>query len=175
MIALTNKLMTFARVCSQVRLDDRVLQANRGLLLRRVLRRDGGVYQCHAMEHGFTQTLLSITLEVVPTTGPAHSLVQSPAQSNTQSTNQKLWYRDFMQLVDHPNLSTIDQICEQVWSRKQSQSDKPMADTANESPPIDPLHSTHKKWKNIKEVRKGRNRRTHEGKAAPRVPRSAGE
>lgn len=162
-------------VCSQVRLDDRVLPTNRGLLLRRVLRRDGGVYQCHAMEHGFTQTLLSITLEVVPTSGPAHSQAHNPAHSQAQSTNQKLWYRDFMQLVDHPNLSTVDQICEQVWSRKHSQSDKPMADAANESPPIDPLHSTRKKWKHVKEVRKGRNRRTHEGKPAPRAPRSAGE
>ncbi|KAB5567305.1 hypothetical protein PHYPO_G00231250 [Pangasianodon hypophthalmus] len=159
----------------EVRLDDRVLQTNRGLLLRRVLRRDGGVYQCHAMEHGFTQTLLSIMLEVVPITGPAQSHGHSPAQSQAQSTNQKLWYRDFMQLVDHPNLSTVDQICEQVWSRKHSQSDKAMADAANESPPIDPLHSTHKKWKHLKEVRKGRNRRTHDGKPAPRVPRSAGE
>ncbi|MCI4380708.1 hypothetical protein PGIGA_G00243160 [Pangasianodon gigas] len=159
----------------EVRLDDRVLQTNRGLLLRRVLRRDGGVYQCHAMEHGFTQTLLSIMLEVVPITGPAHSHGHNPAQSQAQSTNQKLWYRDFMQLVDHPNLSTVDQICEQVWSRKHSQSDKAMADAANESPPIDPLHSTHKKWKHLKEVRKGRNRRTHDGKPAPRAPRSAGE
>ncbi|XP_053481389.1 semaphorin-3B [Ictalurus furcatus] len=175
----------------EVRLDDRVLQTNRGLLLRRVLRRDGGVYKCHAMEHGFTQTLLSITLEVVPISGPAHSRGHSPtqsqghspaqsqghnpAQSQSQSTNQKLWYRDFMQLVDHPNLSTVDQICEQVWSRKHSQSDKAMADAPNESPPTDPLHSTHKKWKHLKEVRKGRNRRTHDGKPAPRAPRSAGE
>ncbi|KAG7332581.1 hypothetical protein KOW79_004415 [Hemibagrus wyckioides] len=159
----------------EVRLDDRVLQTNRGLLLRRVLRRDGGVYQCHAMEHGFTQTLLSIALDVVPTTGPAHSQAHSPTQSQAQSTNQKLWYRDFMQLVDHPNLSTVDQICEQVWSRKHSQSDKAMADAPNESPPSNPLHNNHKRWKHLKEVRKGRNRRTHDGKPAPRAPRSAGE
>ncbi|XP_060786856.1 semaphorin-3B [Neoarius graeffei] len=159
----------------EVHLDDRVLQTNRGLLLRRVLRRDGGVYQCHAMEHGFTQTLLSITLEIVPTRGPAHSQGHRLTQSQAQSTNQKLWYRDFMQLVDHPNLSTADQICEQIWSRKHSQSDKAMADAANVSLPISPLHSTHKKWKHLKEVRKGRNRRTHDGKPAPRAPRSAGE
>ncbi|KAK2841244.1 hypothetical protein Q7C36_012823 [Tachysurus vachellii] len=159
----------------EVRLDDRVLQTNRGLLLRRVLRRDSGIYQCHAMEHGFTQTLLSIMLDVVPTTGPAHSQAHNPTQSQAQSTNQKLWYRDFMQLVDHPNLSTVDQICEQVWSRKNSQSDKAMADAPNESPSINPLHNTNKRWKHLKEVRKGRNRRTHDGKPAPRAPRSAGE
>ncbi|TSN76507.1 Semaphorin-3B [Bagarius yarrelli] len=158
----------------EVRLDDRVLQTNRGLLLRRVLRRDGGIYKCHAMEHGFTQTLLSIMLDIIPTSGSAKSQAHSPAQSQTQSTNQKLWYRDFMQLVDHPNLSTVDQICEQVWSRRHSQSEKAMADAA-ESPPVEPLPNTHKKWKHLREARKGRNRRTHDGKPAPRAPRSAGE
>ncbi|XP_062854521.1 semaphorin-3B [Trichomycterus rosablanca] len=157
----------------EVRLDDRIIQTDRGLLLRRVLRRDEGTYQCHAMEHGFTQTLLGITLEVVPTAGPVPNS-QSSAQIQGQSTNQKLWYRDFMQLVDHPNLSTVDQICEQVWSRKH-QSDKSMADAANEAPSLNPLHTANKKWKHLKEVRKGRNRRTHDGRPAPRAPRSAGE
>uniref|UniRef100_A0A673HCC6 Semaphorin-3B n=1 Tax=Sinocyclocheilus rhinocerous TaxID=307959 RepID=A0A673HCC6_9TELE len=106
-------------------------ETERGLLLRRAVRRDGGVYQCHAMEHGFTQTILAITLEILPLAGSAPSapIPRSP-----------LWYRDFMQLVDHPNLNTVDQICEQVWS-----------------------------------LRKGRNRRTHDGRPASRVPRSAGE
>uniref|UniRef100_A0A672P4W0 Semaphorin-3B n=1 Tax=Sinocyclocheilus grahami TaxID=75366 RepID=A0A672P4W0_SINGR len=101
----------------------------RGLLLRRAVRRDSGVYQCHAMEHGFTQTILVITLEILPLAGSAPSapIPRSPAHSHAnhgQSTNQKLWYRDFMQLVDHPNLNTVDQICEQVWSRKHSLSGK---------------------------------------------------
>ncbi len=162
----------------QVRLDDRVLQTERGLLLRRAVRRDGGAYQCHAMEHGFTQTLLTITLEILPLVGSAPSapIPRSPAHSHAnpgQSINQKLWYRDFMQLVDHPNLNTVDQICEQVWSRKHSLSGKSAPDPANEAPVHDPLHS--KKWKHLKEVRKGRNRRTHDGRPAPRVPRSAGE
>lgn len=165
-------------MCLQTRLDDRVLQTDRGLLLRRVVRRDGGVYQCHAMEHGFTQTLLGITLEVVPSTGPVLPAPNPHSPSHNQgqpSTNQKLWYRDFMQLVDHPNLSTVDQICEQVWSRRHSQSAKGMSEPANEAPPIDPLQSAHKKWKHLKEVRKGRNRRTHDGRPASRSPRSAGE
>uniref|UniRef100_A0A671PR43 Semaphorin-3B-like n=1 Tax=Sinocyclocheilus anshuiensis TaxID=1608454 RepID=A0A671PR43_9TELE len=162
----------------EVRLDDRVLQTERGLLLRRAVRRDSGVYQCHAMEHGFTQTILVITLEILPLAGSAPSapIPRSPAHSHAnhgQSTNQKLWYRDFMQLVDHPNLNTVDQICEQVWSLKHSLSGKSSPDTANEAPVHDPLHS--KKWKHLKEVRKGRNRRTHDGRPAPRAPRSAAE
>uniref|UniRef100_A0A8C9YLN1 Sema domain, immunoglobulin domain (Ig), short basic domain, secreted, (semaphorin) 3B n=1 Tax=Sander lucioperca TaxID=283035 RepID=A0A8C9YLN1_SANLU len=150
----------------EVHLDDRVLQTDRGLLIRRVLKRDIGIYQCHAMEHGFTQTLLGITLEVVPSTSSSVSNLPSdaPVRLDPRSgggppmTNQKLWYRDFMQLVDHPNLSTVDQICEQVWARK----------NAGIRPP-------NKKWKHLQEIRKGRNRRTHDGKPNPRAPRSAGE
>uniref|UniRef100_A0A3B3D8J2 Sema domain, immunoglobulin domain (Ig), short basic domain, secreted, (semaphorin) 3B n=1 Tax=Oryzias melastigma TaxID=30732 RepID=A0A3B3D8J2_ORYME len=121
---------------------ERILQTDRGLLIRRVLKRDIGVYECHAMEHGFTQTLLSITLEVIPSTSsyipnlPSDAPVRLDPRSGGGSsmTNQKLWYRDFMQLVDHPNLNT-----------------------------------------HLQEIRKGRNRRTHDGKPNPRAPRSAGE
>uniref|UniRef100_A0A8C8K0H2 Sema domain, immunoglobulin domain (Ig), short basic domain, secreted, (semaphorin) 3B n=1 Tax=Oncorhynchus tshawytscha TaxID=74940 RepID=A0A8C8K0H2_ONCTS len=106
----------------------------RGLLVRRVLKRDVGLYQCHAMEHGFTQTLLGITLEVVPSSSssspaadPLLRLDPRSGGGGPPSTNQKLWYRDFMQL------------------------------------------------QHLQDIRKGRNRRTHDGKPSPRAPRSAGE
>lgn len=171
----------------QVRLDDRILQTDRGLLIRRVLKRDIGIYQCHAMEHGFTQTLLGITLEVVPSTSSSVSNLPSdaPVRLDPRSgggppiTNQKLWYRDFMQLVDHPNLSTVDQICEQVWARKNAgsdQVDKSFPAQGKDVPPLGPAaRPANKKWKHLQEIRKGRNRRTHDGKPNPRAPRSAGE
>uniref|UniRef100_A0A8C8K481 Sema domain-containing protein n=1 Tax=Oncorhynchus tshawytscha TaxID=74940 RepID=A0A8C8K481_ONCTS len=106
------------------------VRAHRG----RVLKRDTGLYQCHAMEHGFTQTLLDITLEVVPSSSspspPADPLLRlDPRSGGPPSTSQKMWYRDFMQL----------------------------------------------NWKHLQDIRKGRNRRTHDGKPSPRAPRSAGE
>lgn len=171
----------------KARLDDRILQTDRGLLIRRVLKRDIGVYQCHAMEHGFTQTLLGITLEVVPSTSSSASNLPSdaPVRLDPRSggapptPNQKLWYRDFMQLVDHPNLSTVDQICEQVWARKNAaadQVDKSVPAPVKDVPPLGPaIRSGNKKWKHLQEIRKGRNRRTHDGKPNPRAPRSAGE
>ncbi|XP_062248035.1 semaphorin-3B [Platichthys flesus] len=167
----------------EVRLDDRILQTDRGLLIRRVLKRDVGVYQCHAMEYGFTQTLLGITLEVVPSiSSPASSRPSdAPVRSGGGAavTNQKLWYRDFMQLVDHPNLSTVDQICEQVWARKNAggdQVDKVFPAAGKEVLSAGPaVRPANKKWKHLQEIRKGRNRRTHDGKPNPRVPRSAGE
>ncbi|XP_034027660.1 LOW QUALITY PROTEIN: semaphorin-3B [Thalassophryne amazonica] len=171
----------------EVRLDDRILQTDKGLLIRRVLKRDIGIYQCHAMEHGYTQTLLGITLEVIPSTSSSISNVHSdaPVQIDPRGgggppvTNQKLWYRDFMQLVDHPNLNTIDQICEQVWARKSvggEQVEKSFASPGKDGPPMGPVvRPTSKKWKHLQEIRKGRNRRTNDGKLNPRVPRSAGE
>lgn len=169
----------------KVRLDDRILQTERGILIRRVLKRDIGVYQCHAMEHGFTQTLLSITLEVVPSASSSGLPSDAPVRLEPRSagaspvTNQKLWYRDFMQLVDHPNLSTVDRICEQVWSRRNTgidQANKSIPAPGNDVPPLGTsVRPANKKWMHLQEIRKGRNRRTHDGKTNPRAPRSAGE
>uniref|UniRef100_A0A8C8A9C7 Sema domain, immunoglobulin domain (Ig), short basic domain, secreted, (semaphorin) 3B n=1 Tax=Oryzias sinensis TaxID=183150 RepID=A0A8C8A9C7_9TELE len=172
---------------AEVRVDERILQTDRGLLIRRVLKRDIGVYECHAMEHGFTQTLLSITLEVIPSTSsqipnlPSDVPVRLDPRSGGGSsmTNQKLWYRDFMQLVDHPNLNTVDQICEQVWARKnagEAQGVKSFPAPGKDTLPLGgAARPPNKKWKHLQEIRKGRNRRTHDGKPNPRAPRSAGE
>ncbi|KAM9829802.1 semaphorin-3B [Syngnathus typhle] len=168
----------------EVRLDDRILQTERGLLIRRVLRRDMGVYQCHAMEHGFTQTLLGITLDVIQSSS-SNLPSEAPSRAEPRSgggplvANPKLWYRDFMQLVDHPNLSTVDQICEQVWARRNPAGaimEKKGSGSGRDSiPPGPSVRPTNKKWKHLQELRKGRNRRTHDAKQIPRAPRSAGE
>lgn len=187
-------IITITAICTlylthsafQVHLDDRILQTDRGLLIRRVLKRDVGTYQCHAMEHGFTQILLGITLEVVSSTSSSVSNLPSDAPfrldprsgGGPPMTNQKLWYRDFMQLVDHPNLSAVDQICEQVWARKNTGSDqveKSFPAPVKDALPLGPAVHPPKKWKHLQEIRKGRNRRTHDGKPNPRAPRSAGE
>ncbi|XP_037135160.1 semaphorin-3B [Syngnathus acus] len=167
----------------EVRLDDRILQTERGLLIRRVLRRDMGVYQCHAMEHGFTQTVLGITVDVIQSLS-SNLPSEAPSRAEPRSgggplvANPKLWYRDFMQLVDHPNLSTVDQICEQVWARRNPAGaimEKRGSGSVRDSiPPGPSVRSTNKKWKHLQELRKGRNRRTHDAKQIPRAPRSAG-
>lgn len=138
------------------------------------------------MEHGFTQTLLGITLEVIPSTSSSFSNLPSDApvrlgprsSGGSSLTNQKLWYRDFIQLVDHPNLSTVDQICEQVWARKHAVADqvsKSFSSPRKEIPLGPTVRPATKKRKHLQEIRKGRNRRTHDGKPSPRAPRSAGE
>uniref|UniRef100_A0A8D2LFK4 Semaphorin 3B n=1 Tax=Varanus komodoensis TaxID=61221 RepID=A0A8D2LFK4_VARKO len=125
----------------EVLLDDRVIRMERGILLRNVQRRDAGFYHCHATEHGFTQSLLRLRLDVIYAQ-QADSLSLSWEEDATEPFHRKLWYQDFLQLVDHPNLSTMDQVCE------------------------------HHKWKHLEEKRKARSRRTHEVPRAERGPRS---
>uniref|UniRef100_A0A8C6X9J6 Semaphorin 3B n=1 Tax=Naja naja TaxID=35670 RepID=A0A8C6X9J6_NAJNA len=151
----------------EVLLDSRVIRMERGILLRSVQRKDAGFYYCHATEHGFTQGVLHLQLEVIHAQ-QADSLSLSREEESTQPFHRKLWYQDFLQLVDHPNLSTMDQVCEQLWSRKSHQPKK-------KPPPLSPLFnikSKSQKWKHLEEKQKGRSRRTHEMPRAERAPRS---
>ncbi|XP_005996380.1 semaphorin-3B isoform X2 [Latimeria chalumnae] len=150
----------------ELQTDDRRVKTDRGILLRDILRKDSGIYSCQAMELGFSQTLLHITLEVI-SAQQVDELVQREAPRGRAPASQKVWYQDFLQLLDHPNLNTVDQICEQVWRRKNRQS--------KQKPPPPPvsLRTSHKKWKHLQEIRKGRNRRTHEAPRKDRAPRSA--
>uniref|UniRef100_A0A8D2Q5J3 Semaphorin 3B n=1 Tax=Varanus komodoensis TaxID=61221 RepID=A0A8D2Q5J3_VARKO len=151
---------------STVLLDDRVIRMERGILLRNVQRRDAGFYHCHATEHGFTQSLLRLRLDVIYAQ-QADSLSLSWEEDATEPFHRKLWYQDFLQLVDHPNLSTMDQVCEQLWSRKSHQpKKKPLL-----LPPLSVKAKSHK-WKHLEEKRKARSRRTHEVPRAERGPRS---
>lgn len=158
----------------EVHPDERIIKTDRGLLLRSVQRKDAGEYQCHSMEHGFTQTLLRISLEMV-TSGHADGYSpkdQLDSRGASLSSSQKDWYRDFMQLVDHPNLKTVDQICEQVWKHKNRQP-KLLKPPKKPAPPPLGVHVNPSKWKHLQEIRKARNRRTHETQRPERAPRSA--
>uniref|UniRef100_A0A8C8HVN0 Semaphorin 3ab n=1 Tax=Oncorhynchus tshawytscha TaxID=74940 RepID=A0A8C8HVN0_ONCTS len=147
---------------------DRFVCTEQGLLIRTLDKKDSGVYVCQAVEHGFMQTLLKVTLEVIDT-------------EPRESPNQKLWYRDFLSLVNHPTLNSVDEFCEQVWKRERKQ----RRQKANLSQQVQ-LHQLHQqqglvhahthvhahglaaKWKHLQERQKGRNRRTHELERAPR-------
>uniref|UniRef100_A0A8C5X1R5 Semaphorin 3B n=1 Tax=Malurus cyaneus samueli TaxID=2593467 RepID=A0A8C5X1R5_9PASS len=60
-------LWTYQRTLNdpQREMDERVVRTERGVLLRSVQRADAGLYLCHATEHGFTQPLLRLSLEVI--------------------------------------------------------------------------------------------------------------
>lgn len=95
-----------------------------GLLLLRVKGSDAGVYVCQTVEHGYVHTLLRITLHVlkgekveaalhtaVPResgktsvqchSSPGPSLSpRALAPSSGPGPNSKMWYKDFLQLID---------------------------------------------------------------------------
>ncbi|XP_067854539.1 semaphorin-3B [Heptranchias perlo] len=152
----------------EVRLDEHIIKTERGLLLRTIQRKNAGSFFCHSMEHDFTQTLMHISLEVIGLEQADELLRKDPARGRGPSPpasfpNQKVWYRDFLQLVDHPSLKTVDEICEQVWRRRTKQPKHKRTSARN----------LQTKWKHLQEVRKGRNRRTHDLPRAERAPRSA--
>ncbi|XP_059253550.1 semaphorin-3A [Mustela nigripes] len=150
----------------EIRVDDHIIRTEQGLLLRSLQRKDSGNYLCHAVEHGFMQTLLKVTLEVIDTEHLEELLhkdddgdgSKTKEISNSMTPSQKVWYRDFMQLINHPNLNTMDEFCEQVWKRDRKQRrQRPGHNQGNSN-----------KWKHLQENKKGRNRRTHEFERAPR-------
>ncbi|KAK1334937.1 hypothetical protein QTO34_004509 [Cnephaeus nilssonii] len=115
---------------------------------------------------GFMQTLLKVTLEVIDTEHLEELLhkdddgdgPKTKEMSHSMTPSQKVWYRDFMQLINHPNLNTMDEFCEQVWKRDRKQRRQRPGHTQGNS----------NKWKHLQENKKGRNRRTHEFERAPR-------
>ncbi|XP_063797472.1 semaphorin-3B-like [Pseudophryne corroboree] len=155
----------------EVQFDERVINTDRGILLRSVMRRDAGTFLCHASEHGFTQVLLHLNLEVIPS-----SRAEEPL--GPQRVPQMRWYQDFMRLLQQPG-SKGEQMCEELWARKGRSHHPPGPHGAPQLPaskgpgrPLPPLSMKAKKWKHLEDKIKVRSRRTHVHQRAERGPRS---
>ncbi|KAL0185859.1 hypothetical protein M9458_017529, partial [Cirrhinus mrigala] len=106
-------------------LDERIIKTDDGLLFRRVLRQDEGIYVCRSREHAFTQTLSRFWLDVLHADTLSDLLsrdskykVWSPCAANTASTNRgpaRTWFKDILQLIGPSNLPQVEQYCERVW------------------------------------------------------------
>lgn len=135
------------------------------------------------------QTVLKVNLEVIdaerlqdllhPNEDAAVSVHAQKMSSSRESPNQKLWYRDFLTLVNHPTLNSVDEFCDQVWKRerkhkRQKGHQAQQVQTPQQQKVVaNPHNSMHvqgmaSKWKHLQERQKGRNRRTHELERAPR-------
>lgn len=151
----------------QIKSDDKFIRTEQGLLIRSLQKDDSGIYHCQAVEHGFVQALLRVSLEVIDTER-LEELLHKEEESSVeggraregvpQSTSQKVWYRDFMSLINHPNLNSVEEFCDQVWRRERRQ--------RRQKTQSGPAHAG--KWKHLQDNKKGRNRRTHELERAPR-------
>lgn len=136
------------------------------------------------------QTVLKVNLEVIDTERledllhrdeeaaglPAHDF-----SSSRETPNQKLWYRDFLSLVNHPTLNSVDEFCEQVWKRERKHKRQKahlvqkvqLHQQQQQKVVMNPHNHMHAqglaaKWKHLQDRQKGRNRRTHELERAPR-------
>uniref|UniRef100_A0A8C1Y560 Sema domain, immunoglobulin domain (Ig), short basic domain, secreted, (semaphorin) 3Aa n=1 Tax=Cyprinus carpio TaxID=7962 RepID=A0A8C1Y560_CYPCA len=139
----------------EIVIDERLSLTGQGLLIRSLTQADSGVYHCHAVEHGFIQPLRRVNLQVIPSQRVGELLLRAGANDKDPSPKHKLWYRDFMSLLEHPDLNSVDEFCERVWKReKKTQRRGGPPNTA--------------KWKQLQENKRGRNRRTHEQQRPPR-------
>lgn len=107
----------------EIKLDDRVLRTDQGLLIRSLTQSDSGVYHCQAVEHGFIQPLLRLNLQVIPTQKLGDILpgLSSAGGGAGHSPKHRLWYRDFLSLLDHPDLNSVEEFCDRVWKKERKQ------------------------------------------------------
>lgn len=83
----------------QVLAEERLERTARGLLLRRLRRQDSGVYLCVAVEQGFSRPLCRLVLHVLSAV-QAERLARAEEAAAPAPPGPKLWYRDFLQLVE---------------------------------------------------------------------------
>ncbi|MEJ1276631.1 sema domain immunoglobulin domain (Ig) short basic domain secreted (semaphorin) 3G [Cricetulus griseus] len=106
----------------QVKTDERVVQTEQGLLFRRLSRLDAGNYTCTTLEHGFSQTVVRFSLEVIAAM-QLDMILREPrleepsAWRGLASASPKTWYKDILQLAGFANLPRVDEYCERVWCR----------------------------------------------------------
>lgn len=125
----TGKRLTFLTslfylcVVFQIKLDDRVLRTDQGLLIRSLTQSDTGIYHCQAVEHGFIQPLLRLNLQVIPAQKLGDILPGLSAAGGAvgHSPKHRLWYRDFLSLLDHPDLNSVEEFCDRVWKKERKQ------------------------------------------------------
>ncbi|XP_061571175.1 semaphorin-3aa [Cololabis saira] len=111
----------------EIKLDERVLRTDQGLLIRSLSPADTAVYHCQAVEHGFIQPLLRLTLQVIPAQRLGDLLPGLPAAAGAAGAGQghsakhRVWYRDFLSLLDHPELNSVEEFCDRVWKKERKQ------------------------------------------------------
>lgn len=132
----------------QVRLDDRVVHTDRGLLILSLRVSDAGVYICVAQEHTrFTHTLLRLTLQLV-THGqldgkPKPS--EDPVAELRHGGEARQRYKDYLRVMSSP-IGSLEEYCDSLWLEKRP-------------PRARGRGLGVAKWKHIQEMKKSRNRR----------------
>uniref|UniRef100_A0AAQ4PS64 Sema domain, immunoglobulin domain (Ig), short basic domain, secreted, (semaphorin) 3Fb n=1 Tax=Gasterosteus aculeatus aculeatus TaxID=481459 RepID=A0AAQ4PS64_GASAC len=136
----------------EMRSDGRILKTEQGLLLRSLQPSDSGMYQCTATEKNFKHTLVKLQLVVLSGRAVNNVLVEgggglvpSLHAGSTQWTPSAGQYKDLLTILSQPEMSLINQYCQDYWQFG------------------DPLLGAlkAKDLKELKEQKKPRNRRHH--------------
>lgn len=136
---------------SQVRLDDRVVHTDRGLLIRSLHASDAGVYVCVAQEHThFAHTLLRLRLQLV-----THGLLDGKPKPSEDpvvveprhSAESRQRYKDYLRVMSSP-FGSLEEYCDSLWLEKRPSRARGRGLGVG-------------KWKHIQEMKKSRNRRHH--------------
>uniref|UniRef100_A0A8C5DB45 Sema domain, immunoglobulin domain (Ig), short basic domain, secreted, (semaphorin) 3bl n=1 Tax=Gouania willdenowi TaxID=441366 RepID=A0A8C5DB45_GOUWI len=121
----------------EVKLDDRVMATEQGLLFRHLLHEDEGVYICRSREHGFSQTLVRLSLQVLQgdavdelmsrdnagfsdsikerSAGSYRAWMPCTAYRSGTSSHSRLWFKDIVQMIGPSNLPHVEEYCERMW------------------------------------------------------------
>uniref|UniRef100_A0A096LUP1 Sema domain, immunoglobulin domain (Ig), short basic domain, secreted, (semaphorin) 3D n=1 Tax=Poecilia formosa TaxID=48698 RepID=A0A096LUP1_POEFO len=122
----------------EVKLDDRVVHTDRGLLIRSLHASDAGVYFCVA------QALLRLTLQLL-THGqldkkPKLSEDVAELHHNAEARQR---YKDYLRVMSSP-VHSLEEYCDSLWLDKRASRMR-----------------GHGKWKHMQDMKKNRNRRHH--------------
>ncbi|EMP33879.1 Semaphorin-3G [Chelonia mydas] len=109
----------------EVKTDERILKTEQGLLFRRLYRPDTGTYYCKSLEHGFTQTVTKVTLEVIESQQLEHIFQRDHEDESPRPPclvpeprlppGHRAWFKDIMHLIGYANLHQVEEYCERVW------------------------------------------------------------
>uniref|UniRef100_H3CHL7 Uncharacterized protein n=1 Tax=Tetraodon nigroviridis TaxID=99883 RepID=H3CHL7_TETNG len=102
----------------EVKLDDRIIATDQGLLFLRVFQQDEGSYTCRSREHGFTQTLARLSLQVLQGETVDDLLTRDNAGLSDpfkDRSTSRTWFKDIMQLIGPSNLPHVEEYCERMW------------------------------------------------------------
>lgn len=102
------------------------MKTEQGLLFRKVFRQDAGTYYCKAQEHGFTQTITKIMLEVIESEQLEQVFQREQQEEEVPRSpclvpdprllhGQRVWFKDIMHLIGYANLQRVEEYCERVW------------------------------------------------------------
>ncbi|TRY84738.1 hypothetical protein DNTS_027429 [Danionella cerebrum] len=133
----------------EVRTDGRVLKTDQGLLLRSLQASDSGVYICTATEKNFKHTLVKLQLLVLTNQAVNNILLEigRPHAAHAAPVSPPIQYKELLTILSQPEMGLINQYCQDYWQNG------------------DPLTGIMKgtELKELKELKKPRNRRHHHG------------